>query len=171
VLFLVQGTRGEIELTWVHFGFAILALSPWYLVNVRSLKFGDTEVQFEDFESSTVEYVEKPVRQVIDSSASLLSADDLKDLMAEPRARKILATLWRYQKLYFANDNSKRWTFAASPLAPQYAAYLFGLAPLVQSGVAVVSAESGHCMLSARGLLYCQDHDGDLQTEKDLYEF
>jgi len=93
------------------------------------------------------------------------------DAFSDPEGRKILATLWRYQKQHFPNDPSKRWTFLVRPNAPAYAQYLGGLSALVASGLVVVDPETQHAMLSNEGLAACESRAAELEALHDYYHF
>ena len=64
----------------------------------------------------------------------------------------------------------RRWTFAVGPLAPDYAAYLRGLAELVTAGLVAVSPENGQCLLTNEGLAYCNAHADELGGA-EIYAF
>jgi len=85
-------------------------------------------------------------------------------------AKKIIATLWKYQKQYFKDDISKRWTFTVHPLAQGYPNYLTGLGELVQRGFVSVSPENQHCMLTNEGINFVNSNP-ELQSYADLYSF
>jgi len=86
-------------------------------------------------------------------------------------ARKILATLWKYQREYFGDKpTEKRWTFVVNPTAPVFSSYLSGLAELVRKGIAIVAPDNWHCMLTDVGLQYCRNHPNEV-VETDVYHF
>lgn len=85
-------------------------------------------------------------------------------------AKKILATLWRYQKQHFKDDYSRRWTFKILPQAYQYSSYLSGLGELLKRGLAVVSPENEQCMLTNEGIDFITKNV-EIQNTKDIYKF
>ena len=83
--------------------------------------------------------------------------------------RKVLATLWRYQQQLFSNEPEKRWTFAVSPTASDFAFYLRGVAQLVSEGVVIVLPQNHQCTLTNEGFIYCKQHPEELSG--DIYQF
>lgn len=77
-------------------------------------------------------------------------------------AKRILATLGKYQKEHCGNDANKRWTFVILPGAPAYTEYVKALGELLDAGLVVVSPENNHVMLSASGLKYVTEHADDI---------
>jgi hypothetical protein len=87
-----------------------------------------------------------------------------------PEAKKVLATLRRYQRAHFGADQTKRWTFAVQPLAPEYAAYLLGVAEAIKRGLVVVAPDLHQCMLTNDGLTFVE-HAPELGDQADHYHF
>lgn len=85
-------------------------------------------------------------------------------------AKKIMATLWKYQKQHFKDDFSRRWTFTVHPQAQGFPNFLTGLAEMVQRGLVAVAPENQHCMLTNEGISYIQNNP-ELQSYSDLYTF
>ncbi len=85
-------------------------------------------------------------------------------------AKKVLATLWRYQHQVFGDDNTKRWTFGVNPLTAEFPKYLEGLSQAVSRGWVVVSPETYQCMLTNEGLAYVE-HQDDIRNSSDFYVF
>jgi hypothetical protein len=103
------------------------------------------------------------------SSVQIANTDQLQ---LSGDAKKILATLWRYQNQHFHDDPTKRWTFTVFPTAPAeaYSSYLTGLGELVKAGLVVVSPENNQCMLTGEGIFYIQSH-GEVIAGQDIYVF
>ncbi|MBZ0149971.1 MAG: hypothetical protein K8J09_00455 [Planctomycetes bacterium] len=87
-----------------------------------------------------------------------------------PEARKVLATLWRYQRGTFGSDKSRRWTFAVQSIAPDYAAYLLGVADAMRRGLVALAPETKQCMLTNDGLAFVEK-DGGFGDDADHYHF
>jgi len=87
-----------------------------------------------------------------------------------PDAKKVLATLWRYQRQSFGSDTTKRWTFTVHPSARDYPRFLSGLSEAVNHGWVAVSPETHHCMLTNDGLAYIEATK-ELQDYGDVYRF
>ena len=85
-------------------------------------------------------------------------------------AKKVLATLGRYQHQMFPNDPSRRWTFGVHPSSPEYADFLAGVAETVRAGWVAVSALTHHCMLTNEGLAYLENH-GEIRDSGDFFAF
>lgn len=87
-----------------------------------------------------------------------------------PAAKKVLATLGRYQHQIFPNDRIHRWTFGVHPSSPEYADFLTGVAETVRAGWVAVSPRTHHCMLTNEGLSYVENH-GEIRESRDFYAF
>lgn len=85
-------------------------------------------------------------------------------------AKKVLATLRRYQEGTFGADKSKRWTFAVQPFAPEFPAYLIGVAEAISRGLVVVAPTTNQCMLTNEGLAFVEK-DADLGDKAEHYHF
>jgi hypothetical protein len=123
-------------------------------------------VELQEYSQSTVDEPAPPAHEarIAINAAALLAAPH------SPEARKILRTLCHYQSQLFPNEPHKRWTFAVGPRAPDYAAYLRGLAELVTAGLVAVSPENGHCLLTKEGIAYCNAHGNEL-ADAEIYAF
>lgn len=100
---------------------------------------------------------------------SSATAEPLEGAMSK-EAKRILRTLWRYQKQVCGEGYNKRWTFGVHPLSPDYATYLRGLSEVVQHGFVAVSPENYQCMLTNEGIQHLRNtpelHEGD-----EVYSF
>ena len=115
------------ELTLILLGLGAL---PWLTLFFKKLKLPGIEAETHDVAQSTTS---KPLPPP--SKPQPTKPDE--DL--PPAAKKILATLWKYQKQHFRDDYSKRWTFTVQPNAQGYPYFLSGLAETVQRGLGVRS--------------------------------
>jgi hypothetical protein len=66
-------------------------------------------------------------------------------------AKKVLATLHRYQQQLFANEPDKRWTFIIGAKSPAYNDYKQGVDELIERGVGALTPD-GHVYLTSEGL-------------------
>ena len=82
----------------------------------------------------------------------------------------MLATLWRYQQQLFPNEPGKRWTFAVSPTASDFAFYLRGVAQLVSEGLVAILPQNHYSALTNEGLIYCRQHPDESESG-DTYQF
>lgn len=143
---------------------ALLALAalPWFTLFFKKFKIpGVGEAETQDRVQGTTPKPLPPSPELqLTAAASPLSSD----------AKKVLATLWRYQSQIFGSDKSKRWTFAVSPAAVEYPQFLAGLNEAVNRGWVAVSPENHQCMLTNEGLEYVEN-DMAIQTQEDFYRF
>lgn len=135
----------------------VIAVVPWLAPIFKSLEMpGGFKVEWQ-YQGSTTN---PPLPQAYVTVPKDLSSD----------ARKVLATLWKHQKLHFGNDYSKRWTFIVSPGSIEFPNYLRGVAELVGNGLASVVPDTWHCVLTNPGIEYCQK-DTSFETAIDTYRF
>jgi len=168
IALLVLALIPHVKLNWIHVALLVVALFPWYLHAIRTLKVGGTEVEFDRAQDTTDQLPPAPSAP---STPAQPTSAPAGDPLADPNARRILATLWRYQRQHFANDDTRRWTFTVHPFAPAYPDFVTGLALLLRRGLAVVAPENNHCMLSNEGLAFCRQHATELEAEQDMYRF
>ncbi|HSY42646.1 MAG TPA: hypothetical protein VK811_01970 [Candidatus Acidoferrum sp.] len=83
--------------------------------------------------------------------------------------KKILATLWRFQKSSFPIDSANRWTFAVGPLAPDYPAFSLGYLGLNAKGLVTLSPES-QVMLTGLGMHFCKENTSMVMQWADIYD-
>ena len=137
-----------------------MAILPWLTVFFKKLKIpGVLEGETHERTQGTTERPLPPKESPVTSLQSL--SDD---------AKKILATLWKYQKQHFKDEYSRRWTFRVFPNAYQYSSYLSGISELIKSGLVVVSPENEQCMLTNEGISFIV-RNTDIQNTEDIYKF
>jgi hypothetical protein len=83
--------------------------------------------------------------------------------------KKIISTLWRYQKRHFPDQKEARWTFVVQIGSPDYMGFSYGFLELVKKGFASVAA-NGQIMLSQSGYLFCEANDAPLSRWTDTYD-
>src|SRR5438445_8553813 len=134
-------------------GLLCLAVLPWLSHFFKKFKVpGIIEGESHDrVQSSTSSPTPPKILIANEKSDSAPASARFRDLA--PESRKILRTLWRYQKDLFKNDYSRRWTFAVRPSAPAYHEYLDGISPLLKLGLISVSPETLQCMLTNEGII------------------
>lgn len=143
-----------------------MAILPWLTLFFKKLKIpgiieGETYERTQGITEKPLPPKESPVSvPQLKITSSTLSND----------AKKILATLWKYQKQHFKEDYSRRWTFRVFPVAYQYSSYLSGLSELIKSGLVVVSPENEQCMLTNEGINFVVNNT-DIQSIEDIYKF
>ena len=84
------------------------------------------------------------------------------------RTKKLLATLWHYQRQSFGSNTSQRWTFLIFPNTTGYPQYLAGLSEAVNRGWVAVRGDNHQCMLTDEGLAFIENHK-EIQAYDDIY--
>ncbi len=145
-------------------GILFLAALPWLARFVKSLKVpGVGEAELQD---RTQGETDKPV-----APANLTGmAGPVQQSTLPPETRKLLATLWRYQRQSFGDDISKRWTFLILPQSPQYLEFVLGLADAVQRGWVTIAPDTHQVMLTNEGLAFVEGHP-EVQQHQPVYQF
>lgn len=139
-----------------------LAVLPWLTLFVKSAEvagLGKLESR-DNKEQGTASPIAPAPAAVQTATLATLS----------PEAKKVLATLWRYQRATFGTDKTRRWTFAVQPFASEFPTYLLGVADAVRRGLVVVAPDTHQCMLTNDGLAFVEK-DGSLGDEADHYHF
>ena len=84
--------------------------------------------------------------------------------------KKIMRTLWRYQRSNFHEEFSKRWTFKIFANAPEYPAYLTAVSELLRKGLISVNPENEQCALTNEGIILMTTI-GEKAENGDFYIF
>jgi hypothetical protein len=143
-------------------GLLVLAALPWLTLFFKKFKIpgiGEAETQ-ERVQGTTQKPLPPPPGAQVVTTTMVIS----------PNTKKVLATLWRYQRQSFGNDNTKRWTFMIYPNASEFPRYLAGVSEAVNLGWVTVSPETHQCMLTNEGLAYIEKNQ-ELQEYGDIYRF
>jgi len=142
-----------------------IAILPWLTVFFKKLKIpGVLEGETYGIQGTTEQPL--PPKESLETLPQL----NKTSLTVSKDAKKILATLWKYQKQQFKEDYSKRWTFRLFPRAYQYSSYLAGVSELIKLGLIVVSPEDEQCMLTNEGINFIENNP-DIQKIEDIYKF
>ena len=153
----------KILLDQATLGLLALAALPWLTLFFKKFKIpGVGEAETQDRTQGTTQ---KPLPPASDVQPAGFAPKPLS-----PDTLRMLATLWRYQRQYFDNDSTKRWTFTVHPFAKDYPQFLAGLAEAVNRGWVVVSPENHQCMLTNEGLKYVENSK-EVQQYDDVYKF
>jgi len=137
-----------------------IAILPWLTLFFKRLKFWQVEVETRERSQGTTSKPIPPQESSSSSAEITLSSD----------AKKILATLWKYQKPYFKDDKIKRWTFRVFSNSFHYTSYLSGLVELLKYGLVAINSENEQCMLTNEGISLVET-DPSLQNYADIYTF
>jgi hypothetical protein len=84
-------------------------------------------------------------------------------------ARKVLATLWKYQQIHFPNPQAGQWTFLIATGSPEYVVFARGLVALGKFDIAGV-ADNGQAVLTRNGIEYCLRHAPEVKEWPDTYD-
>jgi hypothetical protein len=140
----------------------VIATLPWLTLFFKKFKIpgiGEAETR-ERIQGTTQKPIPpSPGAQVVTTTRKI-----------SPNTKKVLATLYRYQRQSFGNDNTKRWTFMIYPNASEFPRYLAGVSEAVNLGWVTVSPETHQYMLTNEGLAYIEKNQ-ELQEYGDIYRF
>ena len=97
---------------------------------------------------------------------------DLKKYQPSPEAKKLLATLWKYQLSHAGRDMNNRWQMGLPPTSSgtSYSTFYRGLAELLEVGLAEVARPQLMAMLSNDAFAYCWPISDEL-IDADCYHF
>ena len=168
------------ESTKVHWEtiaiFSLLA-SPFLLLlasqYIKKVKWGDKEFETQST-SSTKEYVENLEKKTKEPAVPVPLTPTL-NLMSynavSKTGKKILRTLWHYQKQHFGADSEKRWGFTIRGQGAEAKDFEFGVFTLLQQN-AVIQDEQGMVFLTESGIEFCKKQrsfveSGDIFTKFD----
>jgi hypothetical protein len=84
--------------------------------------------------------------------------------------KKIIRTLWRYQRSSFHDDYSKRWTFKVFANTPEYPAFLMAVSGLLRKAIISVNPENDQCALTNEGIILMRSI-GEKADIGDFYIF
>jgi len=83
--------------------------------------------------------------------------------------KRVLATLWKYQKIHFPPPKQGQWTFLINSLSSEYVHYARGVLGLGKHTLAGI-AQNGHAVLTREGIEYCNRHDPEISQWNDTYD-
>jgi hypothetical protein len=84
-------------------------------------------------------------------------------------SRRILATLWFYQKEGFGENSLKRWGFGVGLGASDYSEFQSGVTPLTQDKMVHVD-QRGICYLTNEGMDFCREKKASLEAQGPFYK-
>ncbi len=146
----------------------VIAALPWLALFFKKITIpGVVDVETRDREQGVAA---SPTPAATRAPAAALPADQPAPAAPSAPAKKILATLGRYQGQFFRHDPTRRWTFRVHPSSPDFAAFLSGVGEAVKAGWVAVSPLTHHCMLTNEGLAYVENH-AEIRDSRDFYPF
>lgn len=83
-------------------------------------------------------------------------------------ARRVLATLWHYQKELFGENSLRRWGFGVGIGASDYETYREGTAQLRDDSLVHIS-DGGICYLTNEGIDFCREKGDILDADGPFY--
>jgi hypothetical protein len=81
--------------------------------------------------------------------------------------KKILGTLWRYQRINYPNGFSQRWTFAVGPEDPEYPEFLEAIGGLAKLRYVSMNPADHRWAIDPAGIMLMTN----LGSEADRLEF
>jgi len=126
-----------------------------FIKRLVEFKYKDVSAKTGKIKSDKSELPENP-QNVNDLSP----VEPMKDFMS----KKILSTLWHYQKQHF-KDYSQRWTFTLSIHYPDYEKFVYSIKNLVRLGLVAQSKDTQQFFLTDYGIFYCKQNESNLTTE------
>lgn len=72
------------------------------------------------------------------------------------RAKKVIRTLWKFQREQFGEDDPRRWGFGIHPTAADYTDFRIGATELLAVGF-IVEDGRGMIFLSSAGISFCKE--------------
>ncbi len=142
----------------------VIGLAPWLTKFFTKIKIGDLEAHSVGRSQGSTD-TPLPPTEIQANTVITLKGSSLS-----PDAKKILATLWRYQKQRFKDDYTNRWTFKLFPHSLQYTAYILGVGELLKIGLISISPKNEQCMLTNEGITFVEK-ENELQNYTDIYKF
>lgn len=165
---------------WVLFAFVALCFLPWLgyvFESVGGEKWGAKYRENQQGKTSTP--APPPAAPGAIEAPGQPPAGQVIRMVQQPSAApdqfiypemKVLATLWKYQKIHCPGTRQQRWTFTVGQDSPDYMSFSLGFLQLVRKGLADLAPNSAQIMLSDAGYDFCQQHDEELSRWKDTYD-
>jgi len=156
------------EISLVLLGVAIL---PWLTLFFKKIKLpGGVEVESNRQQGST----RKPVPPIETNELRKLDTKGLPRFSKlNSHTKKILKSLWKYQKDLYKDNYAIRWTFTVFHKAEEYSSYVIGLGELLDLGIVslVKDEKTAQCMLTNEGIKFCEDNADEIGKYESYYKF
>jgi hypothetical protein len=147
--------------------FIALGTLPWLTLFFRKFKIPGFEGESYDRTQSKTDNPPPP-KAATTTTTTTLEPEEIMELTDE--GKKILATLWKYQKIYFKDDYSRRWTFSIFPNSSAYPGFIRGLAELLNLGLVSISLDTNQVLLTNEGIGYIENNPV-IEKINDIYRF
>lgn len=136
---------------------SLLRLMGEFLKNADEVVFGKWKVRTKEGRTTT----SSPGPPSAPASASELTPPVA---LGNEMARRILSTMWYYQKSM--KDPTQRWTFTLSAFHPDYPLFVASMRDLATRGMVAQDQKSGQFFLTDIGMFFCAQNENDLNAEK-----
>jgi len=126
---------------------------------IKKVKWGDKELETQST-SSTKQYVDELEMKIETPAPAVIKPSTLNLLSynaVSKTGKKILRTLWHYQKQHFGADSDKRWGFTIRGEGPEAKDFDFGVFTLLQQN-AIIQDEQGMVFLTESGIEFCKQN-------------
>lgn len=186
IIAFVHFAVSEWKADWVLLGFVVLCFVPWLGYVFDSIGGEKWGAKYrENKQGRSVASMSGPALAQLPTAAPAAapqteeSAPPVIRMMQQPSLApdqlnypemKVLATLWKYQKIHCPGSPQQRWTFIVGQGAPEYMAFSLGFLQLVRKGLADIAPNNAQVMLTEAGYLFCQMHDMELSRWQDTYD-
>jgi len=179
--FSISGWKAD----WILFAFVVLCFAPWlgYVFDsIGGEKWGAKYRKNEQGKTSVSTTELTSVARPAPFQTAPAAPAEPKPVAVSPQhlefspnqflyqEMKVLATLWRYQKLHFPGSRQQLWTFTVGQGSPEYMSFSIGFINLVRRGFADLAPNNGHVMLTQTGFDFCQAHDEQISIWGDIYD-
>lgn len=154
-------------LTWELIVTVAIASLPFNLVllsrYIKHIKIGNHEYESADARDISKEDVAKLQGVAPEPEGDAPTYGNLTR-----HAKKVLRTLWTYQRQHFGTQDSRRWGFGVHPSAPDYPQFRIGATELLQVGLTVES-DKGLVFLNEKGMAFCRQNKNAIDGGGDLW--
>lgn len=166
-----------VTVRWKTIVIFCLLSSPFLLLlasrYIKKVKWGDKELEIQST-SSTKHYVDELGMKINPPALAVTKPTTLNLLSysaVSATGKKILRTLWHYQKQKFGADSDKRWGFTIRGQGPEAKDFEFGVFTLLQQN-AIIQDQQGMVFLTESGIEFCKQNpsfveSGDIFTKVD----
>jgi len=155
------------EITWELIVVLALASMPFILVllarYVKKIKIGNHEYEAPEEEELSKEDVTRLAAESPKTEEKNLKYGDLSR-----HAKKVIRTLWTFQRQHFGAQDARRWGFGIHPSAPDYPQFRIGATELLEVGLTVENGK-GMVFLNDAGMEFCRTNKNVIDGGGDIW--
>jgi len=144
----------------------LLPLIARYLDSLKLTKDGFEANIKADNEGKSIDEIEK--RGIAINSRQDFANEKQPEFPFELPARRVLSTLWHYQKELFGKDSLRRWGFGVGIGNRDYGDFLRGVVKLYAKDLIYID-DSGLAYLTNQGKDFCSAHSDILDADGPFY--